>query len=437
MNEAVLTEINIIVPLLAGTVGLLFVVLIDPYIQKKQRWLMVAVVILVMSLLIHEWVASIVEMDRTKAFESTLCAIFAYSVRPMLIVIFCYIVGGSRKHVIEWGLIVVNALIHMTALFSHICFWMSEDNYFVRGPLGYTSHIVSVILIVQFLRLSFKEYGHTRKVEIFIPIFSAISIVAATIMDSFGGELRFLQVPFLMFSILGSCFFIYIWIHLQYVRNHENDILAQQRIRIMVSQMQPHFMYNSLTVIGSYLGEPEKAEKALDNFTGFLKGSMDMLNSTECIPVTREFETVKHFLYLEKERFGDKLKVVLDITDTDYELPAFTIQTLVENAISHGIRHSKGGRGILIVKSYETDTAHVIEVQDDGAGFSENIDWNEKTEFQFSSNDTADGHSHIGLVNLRERLVYMCHGAFRIHSRPGQGTIVTVLIPKKPERIRM
>ena len=103
----------------------------------------------------------------------------------------------------------------------------------------------------------------------------------------------------------------------------------------MESQMKPHFIYNSLNVIASYLDEPDKAEEALENFTGFLRGRIDLLNSTECIRAEQEFQTVEHFLYLEKERFGDKLQIILDIQDLDYRLPAFAVQTLVENAISH------------------------------------------------------------------------------------------------------
>lgn len=101
MREAILTEINIVIPLLVGMIGLLFIVLIDPYIRRKKRRMIVGITILVISLILHEWVSSIVSMYRTMAFASTLCAIFAYSVRPVVIVMFCHIVDSMHKHVIE------------------------------------------------------------------------------------------------------------------------------------------------------------------------------------------------------------------------------------------------------------------------------------------------------------------------------------------------
>ena len=199
--------------------------------------------------------------------------------------------------------------------------------------------------------------------------------------------------------------------------------LLDERIHLYHSQIQPHFIYNSLTAVLSYLpGDAEKAKEVLQHFTGFLRGSMDLLTETECIRAEREFSAVEDYLYMEKERFGEELEVVLDVQDRDFFLPTFTVQTLVENAIRHGIRRKSNGSGTLIVKSYRMDDFHMIEVQDDGVGFDVAV-------WEKDGRDDGESQPHIGLSNLKDRLEMMCGGELLIESTIGKGTLATVRIP--------
>ena len=417
MADAMRTELNILVPLCFCLVGLFLVVLIDSYIQKTERRIMLMIIAMTGSLVINQFLSFYSEKVAPDYIMNAITSIIAYSLRPTILVMFCCIVDRGRKHYLEWGLAAVNMLIHMTALFSHICFWITPDLHFMRGPLGYTSHVVSAILLLRFLILSLRGYRIRKRMESFVQLFIVLLIVVATMLDSFGGEWRFFQVSLILPTIVICVVFQYIWLHLQYVREHEEGIMAEQRIKLLVSQIHPHFIYNCLTVISAYLDEPKKAEEALENFTSFLRGSIDHLDASECIEAEKEFETVEHFLYLEKERFGDNLKVEYNVADTDYKLPAYTVQTLVDNAIRHGIANNKGG-GTLTINAYETVRYHVIEVGDDGVGFRMEGDKN---------------RAHIGLNNVKERLEYMCSGRLLIESRKGKGTVVIVRIPKSKE----
>lgn len=199
--------------------------------------------------------------------------------------------------------------------------------------------------------------------------------------------------------------------------------LLDERIHLYHSQIQPHFIYNSLTAVLSYLpGDAEKAKEVLLHFTGFLRGSMDLLTETECIWAEREFSAVEDYLYMEKERFGEDLEVVLDVQDRNFLLPTFTVQSLVENAIRHGIRQKRDGRGTLIVKSRRTDDFHMIEVRDDGVGF-------DVAAWERDGREDREHQPHIGLSNLKERLEMMCGGELLIESTIGKGTRVAVRIP--------
>lgn len=203
-----------------------------------------------------------------------------------------------------------------------------------------------------------------------------------------------------------------------YKQRIENESLKS---KILLAQIKPHFIYNCLTLIRSLLDEPEKAEEALNHFAGFLRGSVDMLEETVCISASREIQTVDDYLYLQKQRFGDSLRVVTDYRDTGFFLPPFTLQVLVENAVIHGIRNTAGGSGTVVIRSYEADGFHVIEVEDDGNGLPPEIRQEREQEEQ----------THVGLKNIERRLDLMCHGTLTIQNKTGQGTIATIRIPKQ------
>ena len=203
-----------------------------------------------------------------------------------------------------------------------------------------------------------------------------------------------------------------------YKQRIENESLKS---KILLAQIKPHFIYNCLTLIRSLLDEPEKAEEVLNHFAGFLRGSVDMLEETVCISASREIQTVDDYLYLQKQRFGDSLRVVTDYRDTGFFLPPFTLQVLVENAVIHGIRNTAGGSGTVVIRSYEADGFHVIEVEDDGNDLPPEIRQEREQKEQ----------THVGLKNIEGRLDLMCHGTLTIQNKTGQGTIATIRIPKQ------
>ncbi|MCR5451502.1 MAG: histidine kinase [Lachnospiraceae bacterium] len=202
----------------------------------------------------------------------------------------------------------------------------------------------------------------------------------------------------------------------------ENESLKS---KILLAQIKPHFIYNSLAAIRSKMDEPPKAEESLNHFTSFLRGSVDILEEPGCINAEREFKTVDDYIYIEKERFGDLVCFQKDYKDKDFSLPPFTLQILVENAIKHGIRANEGQEGTVNIRSYETEDFHVIEVEDNGVGMSETI----------TPEDKSDDGLHVGLNNIENRLKLMCNGTLTIESEIGKGTTVTIRIPKESDSV--
>lgn len=226
-------------------------------------------------------------------------------------------------------------------------------------------------------------------------------------------------------SITLSLVIMYVLFHGETTRQlaEKNLQLAQQetqltenRISIMLSQIQPHFLYNMLTTI-MYLcrTDPEEAEKTVGQFSRYLRANMDSLTLKQCIPFEKEMSHVKTYLLLEKKRFGDKLNVEYNITNKDFMLPSLTIQPIIENAVKYGMRKKKELK--IQLKTYSDDNNYYIEIIDNGKGFDVNEEKN-------------DGKSHIGIKNVRNRLEMMRGGDLTIDSVPDEGTKVIIKLPK-------
>ncbi len=408
------SEINLIVltPLILQLLGLVLVVLLDPYVEKKLRRLLLLDAALIASLIAENIVSDwfIVHGDVPPA--RTLLAIFGYAVRPLVLLLICCIVAPDKKHTPFWILTGVNTAVNMTALFSHICFWI-EDNRFHRGPLGFCCHIVSAIILLYILYLAFTAQAKRDRFQLIIPTINIVLVVAGALMDTFIAHTQS-GITFLTIAMVSSTLFYYIWLHLKFVHEHEKALEAESRIRIMMSQIQPHFLYNTLSSIQALCRiDPEKAFDVTEKFGTYLRSNINSLDQPSLIPFSKELEHTRVYSEIEMLRFPN-VRVEYDVTDADFSVPALTVQPLVENAIRHGVRIRK--EGVVTVSSKRTERLHEIVISDNGKGFD------------VALLKTADG-THIGVRNVKERVEKMCGGTLTLESIPDRGTTVTIRIP--------
>ena len=195
-----------------------------------------------------------------------------------------------------------------------------------------------------------------------------------------------------------------------------NAELAESRISTMMSQIRPHFIYNTLGSIEQLCKlDPPKAGDLVHNFAKYLRGNFGELDNPKPILMSQEMEHVHHYISIENVRFPD-MTFTFEMNSDDFHIPALTVQPIVENAIKHGLmKLSKGGT--IHVVSYETDTDYCISVVDDGVGFDTGV--------------LVDERGHLGLRNIRERLKVMVNGTLEIESTVGVGTKVLIKIPKE------
>ncbi len=214
--------------------------------------------------------------------------------------------------------------------------------------------------------------------------------------------------------------FILVNIQFQYevaLREREKK-LARQQMDIMLSQIQPHFLYNSLGTIYHLCGtDPDMAKSSIRKFSDFLRGNMDSLKAHEPIPFEKELNHVMNFLYLEQQRFGERLRIVYEIGTTDFLIPSLTLQPLVENAVQHGILNKKEG-GTVMIRTEETEEEVLVTIIDNGVGMD-----------QARKMPSLGDHAHIGISNVRSRLKEMVYGSLKIESS-SQGTVVAIRIPR-------
>jgi two-component system LytT family sensor kinase len=200
--------------------------------------------------------------------------------------------------------------------------------------------------------------------------------------------------------------------------------LAEAEVRALRAQISPHFVYNSLTAIASFVRtDPERARELLLEFADFTRYSFR--RHGDFTTLAEELRSVDRYLLLERARFGDRLQVTVQVAPEvlPVTVPFLCVQPLVENAVRHGLE-GKPGTGRVSIVAEDVGAEAVISVEDDGAGI-------EPDTVRRTLAGQPDGDS-VGLGNVDERLrqVYGDDYGLVVETAPGAGTKVSMRVPK-------
>ena len=409
-----------IIPVLVLLMLLAFIVQIDHYIRNDLKKTMRVIIAVVFSLVVQNYVDYRVTIDEPQWLLRTLASIYGYSVRPVILLLFLQIIAPRKRFHWGWALAGVNTAIQVTALFAPISFWIDAKNHFQRGPLGKVCLYVSAILLLYWFVMTIRMIEPHKRKETWVPVIVAALIAGSVVMDYNVGNIP-QPISYLTIAVTISCMAYYIWLHLQFVREHEEALKAGQRVQLTISQIKPHFLYNTLNSISALCDEdPRQVKPAIEKFAHYLRGNMASIDQKGPIPFTQELDHTRSYLDIEQMRFEDALQVCYDIQCTDFNIPALTLEPLVENAVRHGVRKNKDGRGTVTIFTRDKDDCVQVIVTDDGPGFDpEQI--------------SEDGKPHVGIANVRERVTNLCGGTLEIQTEPGKGTTAILTLPKKQE----
>ena len=298
-----------------------------------------------------------------------------------------------------------------------LTFYLDAQNIYQRGALVSLTWIVTwSFVIITYCLLIIKTKNKPalpfKDMNIYYYTFQFIPVIFSVIQILFYGSLL------ISLGMIISTFIIFTNLYSKRltdiaVEKLENELI-QSRIATMLSQIQPHFLYNSLTAIKKLCAtDPKAAEKVVVEFSNYLRCNMDSLTEKGLIPFEQERVHIEAYLNLEKTVYEKKLNVVYNIQTSYFSIPPLTVQPIVENAVKHGICQRLNG-GTVTVSVKETEAEYLITVADDGVGF-----------------DIADAKPRVGITNVRNRLISMCGGKLNIESKQDVGTVVTISIPRK------
>lgn len=313
---------------------------------------------------------------------------------------------------ISYGIFLAFVVLDILNIFTGL-FFTAQDGQYVRSSTMIISQGYQFVMfaIVFFVAVFNKQLVIREKIA--FSFYCFLPLIAIILQNTFKGYA--IAYASIIIAIEILFFFVNVSKNIQLAEEQQKNKEAQ--IKVMMSQIQPHFIYNSLSAISTLIPmDSEKAQSALDEFTEYLRHNLASLTETNLIPFEDELRHIEAYVSLEKIRFKDRIKVIYDINASEFYVPPLSIQPIVENAIKHGIlKRMEGGRLDFI--TYEKDNCYVVEVIDDGVGFDE-------------ANVNFKNNKHIGINNIKYRLKTMCHADLSISSVVGKGTKVVITFYK-------
>ncbi len=342
-------------------------------------------------------------------------SVFKYLLYPLIMLFVIMMIEKQKLNIwILWGSYIVNVLVYTSAFYSDIAFTISSDNHWSGGPLRYFVYVISFCYIAYFVIAFYFKHKKDRSILI---TYSLIVLFVAVAM-LFGMISSDNDYIILDSTILGGL--LYYYLSYAFIKSNESLQIKEIELKnkqneLMISQMKPHFIYNTLNTIYSLVDiDKEKAKETIAKFAKYLRVNLDLKN--ELININDEINHCMNYTDIEMARYKN-IVVNYDIQDIAFKIPPLSVQPMIENAIKHGIRIRD--EGIVNVSTYKEDDYHIVKIEDNGIGFKEeDIDKNKE-------------HVHIGLNNVRTRITELCKGELIVSSVIDVGTTIIIKIPVK------
>lgn len=307
-------------------------------------------------------------------------------------------------------------------VFSPLIFWFGFNGY---------PFIQQIFCIFSYLPFAFVLFRMYKGICAGVPYSLIVTAILSLALGSMiVGNLNISGLLVFNFSLVGPSYFVcsavlqnYLYIlknqetHAKLIESENLKLRLQESERsIMLSQIKPHFLYNALITIQVLCQEDaQTAAETVEHFANYLRMNMRSIDSRDPIPFSDELKHIENYVAIELLRFQERLQMEYDIQATDFKIPPLSIQPLVENAIKHGACKNIQG-GTVLLKTYETEKAFIVEVRDDGPGFD--------------PQPVLKSKEPHGLQNIIFRLREWTHADVDITSRLGSGTDVVISVPK-------
>lgn len=300
------------------------------------------------------------------------------------------------------------------SMFNGMLFQVDAHGNLTDGSYYWIAWLIDpMILLIEILVVVHYRKNLSRLGTIVMLNFGLVSLLTT------GLQSIWYPVPELLACTLALLlmFMLFYWEMEKNLVENERELM-QSQMSLAISQIQPHFLYNTLSTIAELCRKDSAmAEEVTNRFALYLRGNLEHMGDSFPVEFSKELKHVQTYLWIEKIRFQEELQVVYDIQTEDFIIPALTVQPLVENAVKHGMMGSENVCTITI-RTKCVERGYQVIIEDDGCGFDPEQVKN-------------DGRKHIGIESVRNRLRFMVGGILTVRSVIGKGTTVIIEIPGK------
>ena len=300
------------------------------------------------------------------------------------------------------------------SMFNGMLFQVDAHGNLTDGSYYWIAWLIDpMILLIEILVVVHYRKNLSRFGTIVMLNFGLVSLLTT------GLQSIWYPVPELLACTLALLlmFMLFYWEMSKNLVENERELM-QSQMSLAISQIQPHFLYNTLSTIAELCRKDSAmAEEVTNRFALYLRGNLEHMGDSFPVEFSKELKHVQTYLWIEKIRFQEELQVVYDIQTEDFIIPALTVQPLVENAVKHGMMGSENVCTITI-RTKCVERGYQVIIEDDGCGFDPEQVKN-------------DGRKHIGIESVRSRLKFMVGGTLTVKSAIGKGTTVIIEIPGK------
>ena len=321
---------------------------------------------------------------------------------------------SSRLFHAALGLLAVYFVVLASAPFNGVFSYATADNQDYRGPLFALLLLPLIAILLLNLWGAVRRRARMSHKAFLSFVIAQAPMTVALLVMLFVDALPLFDISYVLSALAMYSFILSDQIEQDLRLQRE---IAHERASVLVLQMRPHFIYNTLMCIHSLCRlDPQMAQQITMDFTNYLRRNFNAVASDSTIPFSTELEHTRAYLAVEQARYDDMLVVDYDTPFTRFRLPPLTLQPIVENAVKHGMDLDSDPLCISIRTRY-TDVGTEIIVEDNGIGFD----------------PSGESEPHIALKNIRQRLEMMCGGTLELTSREAGGTRVTIRVPLKNE----
>lgn len=316
------------------------------------------------------------------------------------------------------GLLAVYFVVLASSPFNGVFSYATPDKQDYRGSLYAFLLLPLIAILLLNLAGAIRRRTQMPHKAFFSFVIAQVPMTAALLAMLFVDALPLFDISYVLSALAMYSFILSDQIE-QDLRNQreiaqQQREIAHERASVMVLQMRPHFIYNTLMSIHSLCSlDPEKAQQITMDFTNYLRKNFTAVASESTIPFSTELEHTRAYLAVEQAQYDDMLVVDWDTPFTRFRLPPLTLQPIVENAVKHGMDLDSDPLRISIRTRY-TDSGTDIIVEDNGPGFD----------------PSDESKPHTTLNNIRQRLEMM-GDTMEITSQESGGTRVTIRVPLK------